>query len=270
MITPLRTPKDTYEEYRGAMAYIEVVDRAGNHSIGSAFHIGEGVFVTARHVVEGLTIKSMATTEEFLVPDKQGNVHINGQEGRFKSILPKKLKIKDGPLYHPEKQIDVALVITEETDLKLIPPSPYHDDWVSDQGFILAPTVVMGYPPIPFSKEPKLFVASGEINAIVDKYTGGHVHFVISTMPRGGFSGGVCIAGNMALWVIVESLVNDNKDTELGYMSVLSMEPILTCLKEHKTIPNYEKLFGVDKELLKPKRNLFPISLWKTSSNKPK
>lgn len=230
MITPLRTPRDTHEEYRGAMAYIEVVNRNGDHNIGSAFHIGGGVFVTARHIVEHLTIKSMATTENFLIPDKKGNVSIHGHDGKFRSVLPKKLQIKKGPLYHPEKEIEVAIIITEETDLKIIPPSPYYDDWVSDEGFILAPTIVMGYPPIPFSKEPKLFVASGEINAVVDKYTGGHVHFVISTMPRGGFSGGVCIAGNLALGVIVESLVSNNRDTELGYMSVLSMEPVLTCL----------------------------------------
>ncbi len=32
------------------------------------------------------------------------------------------------------------------------------------------------------------------------------------------------------------------------------MEQILTYLKEHKKVPNYEKLFEVDKELSKAKK----------------
>jgi hypothetical protein len=35
------------------MAYVVVVKPDGSEAIGSAFHVGEGVFVTARHIVEG-------------------------------------------------------------------------------------------------------------------------------------------------------------------------------------------------------------------------
>jgi hypothetical protein len=45
------------------MAYIAVEHPDGTSGIGSAFHVGEGVFVTARHVVDGLRIREIATTE---------------------------------------------------------------------------------------------------------------------------------------------------------------------------------------------------------------
>jgi hypothetical protein len=39
----------------------------GDQGIGSAFHVGEGVFVTARHVVEGMTIRELGITESTYV-----------------------------------------------------------------------------------------------------------------------------------------------------------------------------------------------------------
>jgi hypothetical protein len=47
------------------MAYL-AIERQGNAKIGSAFHIGEGVFVTARHVVENATITEIGITDERL------------------------------------------------------------------------------------------------------------------------------------------------------------------------------------------------------------
>jgi len=43
--------KELYDLDRGVIPYIEV-KLLGNISIGSAFHVGDGVFVTARHIVE--------------------------------------------------------------------------------------------------------------------------------------------------------------------------------------------------------------------------
>jgi hypothetical protein len=92
----------------------------------------------------------------------------------------------------------------------------------------------MGYPPIPLSREPVLVAVQGEVSAIVDKYCGPHPHFVISSIPRGGFSGGPVISEyDFLLGIFVESLMDAEQTVELGFASVLSIEPLLVLLQEN-------------------------------------
>jgi hypothetical protein len=53
--------RELYHRYGCCMAYI-TVEKDGDENIGSAFHVGDGVFVTARHVVEGSRNKGMRLT----------------------------------------------------------------------------------------------------------------------------------------------------------------------------------------------------------------
>lgn len=175
------------------MAYIEVVKPNGDIGIGSAFHIGDGILVTARHVVENCEITKIGTTESYNVPDDNGNVYIHNVEGRFRAVAPQELTMLAGPYYHPDSSIDVAALITKPNDCKTAFLGLYVDNWIHDSDYLLKKTVILGYPPIPFSKEPKLFAASAEINSIIKKYVGKHIHYIISAMPRGGFSGGLCL-----------------------------------------------------------------------------
>lgn len=231
-----------FKKYASAVAYIEVETPSGERSIGSAFHVGEGVFITARHVVDQNRILNVGTTTTWYPPDPKGLITFNGIAGKFTSILPGEGRLSAGPYFHPDSTIDVAAIVVEGLEPPTVPLGSHLDDWINDDEFILATVVVMGYPPIPFSKEPLLVTARGEINAVVDKYVGRHPHFVISTMPRGGFSGGLCIIEwDFALGVVTESLVRDNKTEELGFMAVLSVEPIWVCLEHHKLIPTEQK-----------------------------
>jgi S1-C subfamily serine protease len=43
-----------FYKLRPAIVAIETVDRLGNTGIGTGFHVGDGVVITARHVVEGM------------------------------------------------------------------------------------------------------------------------------------------------------------------------------------------------------------------------
>jgi len=45
--------RELFQKYGAAVAYVEVESTTGERGLGSAFHVGEGVFVTARHVVDG-------------------------------------------------------------------------------------------------------------------------------------------------------------------------------------------------------------------------
>jgi V8-like Glu-specific endopeptidase len=62
---------------RSAVAYVEVNDTDGP-SIGTAFHVGEGMFVTAAHVVKDKEIIKIGTTVPCRTPvniDPSGNMH---------------------------------------------------------------------------------------------------------------------------------------------------------------------------------------------------
>lgn len=236
-----RSRRELFEDYASAVAYVAVESRDGCQSIGAAFHVGDGVFVTARHVVEGTKILEIATTVGRNVPDPNGTTRIPGRYGRFRSISPRSLAIKSGVLCHPDAAIDVAAIVTDGREIPVVPLGGHLDDWINDEQFMLQRVVVMGYPPVPFSAAPRLFAASAEVNTVVDPYSGPHPRFVISAMARGGFSGGPCLIDwDCALGVITESLMRDSSTPELGFMAVLSVEPIFTCLGHHGVLPELQ------------------------------
>lgn len=81
----------------------------------------------------------------------------------------------------------------------------YLDDWIGD-AIVLMPVLMLGFPPVPTARKPLLLAVTGEVNAVVDRYTTPYVHFVVSSPARGGFSGGgpVIFAGQGLLGVVTE------------------------------------------------------------------
>lgn len=224
------SPRDLYEKYSPCVLCVTGITRDGDEKCGTAFHIGDGWLVTARHVFEELTDHRFETNsygrasriEDVLLPDDSdidlailktdfsldyymNRVHIRGQ--------------------HPELKIDH------------IPMPAMLSDNVGTE-LVMTTTVTMGYPPIPLSNRPELVAARGEIMAVIDKPGISHPFFINSAMPRGGFSGGPVISEyDFLLGVQTESLVKDNAVEELGYGSTLSVEPIWNILFENKIFP---------------------------------
>lgn len=60
-----------YAANANAMAYVDVKKSNGDRAVGSAFHIGDGVFVTARHVVEDSRIVEVKITEPVGVTSRE-------------------------------------------------------------------------------------------------------------------------------------------------------------------------------------------------------
>jgi hypothetical protein len=57
-------------------------------------------------------------------------------------------------------------------------------------------------------------------------------------MARGGFSGGVVLSEwGVALGIVTSSLLKNGVPEELGYLTVLTVEPILECLGAHGLLP---------------------------------
>lgn len=207
----------TYVRAAGALCFVAIVDKNGDDGIGSAFHIGEGIFVTARHVVDGVTIKEIATTKSARLAD----------EGQGKEAAPRRLTMLDGPHFGPDG-LDVAVFRVDlgKMPLPAIAVSQHTDYSLGENDLVLSDVLIVGYPPIPFTTVPTQVVSLGQINAVVRVRHSPALHFIASTMARGGFSGGVALdQSGMALALVTESLGEGGKPAESGYMSLLSIEP---------------------------------------------
>ena len=173
-----------YRQFRGSVAYVEVEGTDGTRGIGSAFHVGDGVFATARHVIEGKVIRQVATVQPHRWPlhvDMNRGIDEWGELGPFGG-LPERTLL-------PDDDSDVALLHVPEAKalpfLPMPPPSVKAFD-----GFVLQAATVMGFPRVPLSRDPPVLVAlNAEINAVIQKYTDGHDYLIVSSMARGGFSG---------------------------------------------------------------------------------
>lgn len=229
-----------FAAYRGCVAYVETRDSAGDLGCGTCFHVGEGVFVTARHVVEQRTITRFGFDDDAVKQELLQDMRY--LEKRSHGLV----NIVQEPLFHTNPQVDVACFRVEPYPRACVPLGGHLDDYLTQYELVLFRTLLLGYPPIPLTSEPKLVASVGEVNALIDLYVGGHPHFIISTMARGGFSGSpVLVAynednlngGTAVLGMVTQSLTTDHKAPEQGYMAVLTVEPIYTCLENHNMLP---------------------------------
>jgi len=246
------------------MAYVEVELPKGDKSIGSAFHIGDGVFVTARHVVAGNTIIQIRITESLPLSTKEyfqkmfgANVsdeYIKEYEESGGPILTnppsfthweKPLELAIEPIFHEDERVDLAIFKVKELHEKVqtVILGIHMNDLAFRGLWHLSEAIVLGYPPIPMATEPHLVAAKAEIHTYITTYHSPHVHFILSSMPRGGFSGGVAIhESGSALGVITSSFGVNNQPEQLGFFAVLSVAPIIDCLKKTDLVPRVQKL----------------------------
>ncbi|MDY0037795.1 MAG: serine protease [Zoogloea oleivorans] len=229
-----------FHRFRGSVAFIETINSNGEIGIGTCFHVGEGVFVTARHVIEGRSIAEIGFDDGYALLALLEKPEHWGKKAHGS------MNILSGPHFHCDQTIDVACFKCEPYPKNWIPLGGHLNDWMGQYELVLHPVLVLGYPPIPFSDRPVLVASAGEVNALIDKYTGGHPHFVVSTMARGGFSGGPALVaynesdvenGTAALGLVTESLTKNDQAAELGYTAILTVEPIYYCLKHHGLLP---------------------------------
>ena len=219
---------------------METEARDGTIECGTCFHVGEGVFVTARHVVDQRKINKIgfddrAVILELLQDPKHWGAKTHGS-----------VNVTEDPVFHSNPTVDVACFRVAPYPKAWIPLGSHLDHYLVQYELVLYRTLVLGYPPIPLTSEPRLVASVGEVNALVDLYVGNHPHFIISTMARGGFSGGPVLvaynednaaSGTAVLGMVTQSPTTNEKATEQGYMAVLTIEPIYTCLEQNNMLP---------------------------------
>lgn len=253
--------RQLFLKFAGAVAYVAVEKPDGSSSIGTAFHVGEGVFVTARHLVDGGVIREVATTE-------QTYIELEGEEAErtltrlragdrdlpVHEVWAAKMTLERGPFFHPDPSVDLAVFKVASIDSRtpIVMLGGHLDDWLGQNDFVLEEVIVLGYPPIPYTLAPHIVAVRAEVNAQIDLRGNHHVHFVVSGTPRGGFSGAPAITEEgSGLGIVTSSLLTDGRPAELGFFAVLSVEPIYVCLAEHKLLPdcqaeNWDGLWNTD------------------------
>lgn len=250
-----------YHDHANAVGYIEVENAIGDRSIGTCFHIGEGVFVTARHVVEGMRIVEVRVTEPVLIntteylPDALPEFIAEAEKtlkDRLGFIPSYKrwldpLSICEGPFFHSDDTVDVAVFRVKSIHhaAGLAKLGVHWDDWIYRGHWHLSETILLGYPPIPLTSTPHLIAAKAEIHTFVILRGTPHVHFIVSATARGGFSGGPAIhEGGFVLGLVTTSLVRDSLPAELGFQAVLSIEPIRQLLEQRGLMPEVQKRYA--------------------------
>lgn len=258
-----RTARILYSRHAAAMAYIDVRKPNGTRGIGSAFHVGNNVFVTARHVVENNEIIEIKITEPIGIDPEEyfrdvlklDNAQERAQQhtkawGLERPTLMKHwlepLRIIEGPKYHDHPDVDVAAFRVERTHANVgtVKLGIHFDDWIYRGIWQMSDAIVLGYPPIPLTNAPMLVAARGEINAFVVPRHAPFVHFILSAMPRGGFSGGVAIhEDGDALGVITSSFLDGDLPEQIGFFAVLSIEAIIHCLAINDLYPDFQRQY---------------------------
>lgn len=237
--------RQQFNKYRGAVGFMETLNAAGDPQRGTCFHVGEGVFVTARHVVENRTISEVG------FDDASVNQHLLRDRKHWKKQSHGRINIVGGPFFHSNPECDVACFRVEPYPKAWIPLGGHLDNFLGQHELVLYRTLVLGYPPIPLVAKPTLVASVGEINSLVDLYLGSkHPHFVISTIARGGFSGAPVLVtynednedgGTAALGLVTQSLTVDEQRPEQGYLAVLTIEPIYRCLERNNMLPQAQR-----------------------------
>lgn len=252
-LPPPTPPLDTFRywartqftTYSKCVGFIDTEDSKGDRGIGTFFHVGEGVYVTARHVVEGRRIVSIDFHDLSVFTELIQDFGRRGLE------RPGDVRILEGPIYHPDPTVDVACLRLDYVAADFIPLGGHFDDYLGQYDLLLCRTLVLGYPPVPFTVEPFLVASLGEINALITLRDRKYVHFVVSSIARGGFSGGPVLvaynelnedSGTALLGLVTDALVHDHGATETGFMTVLSIEPIYDCLEKNGMLPAGQKM----------------------------
>jgi S1-C subfamily serine protease len=203
-----------YRTYRSALVKIGVRTAKGDQATGTGFHIGSGMVVTAKHIL-------------------QGNELVNAvREPNLEAV-----EITQH-LAHPETEMDVLVLKTNIPETAThIPLGTHLNEWIKDE-FVLSKALIMGYPRIPLADRMFLVCAEAEVNATINLLNSKTPHFVLSSTARGGFSGGPVISDDgKLLGMITKSLLTDNAHESAGFCTAISVQPIIEVLAQLPTRP---------------------------------
>jgi len=246
-----------YHECRRSIAYVTVEMSDGSESIGTAFHIGQGYFVTAKHVVNNNKIIGVGITQPHSKIMEYHAAPLSEAE------RPRLLKVDLDPVLAESEVDDVAVFRVEQYEgqpsIKL---SSIHDMHQSEDLALLSNVLCIGYPPIPLTIHPFQVAVDATVSALITIRGSEYLSYVVSATARGGFSGGPIINDDgKAIGLVTDSLVRDSNAVETGFMACLSIsaaaELALKCgwdPDDHEYYRDIESLASIKLALLSTAR----------------
>lgn len=225
---PFKDQQTVYNYLAGAVAWVETRTPRGDKSLGSAFHVGEGVFATARHVVEH-GVEALGTTHRSFLGFEHPTIYAAAEVIGGASWGEPGVADVEEVLFHPDEEVDVALVRTRGLDVPTIILDPY-----MSENSTLSTVMLLGFPRIPLGPEtPTLLAATAQVNAVVDLIDG-QPTLVLSSIARAGLSGGlVANSSGGAIGLITRSLVVDDSAVEAGYLAAVQIRSVCECIRAY-------------------------------------
>ena len=226
--TPTALPA-LYQRYKPCVACVVVRDGLGDLRRGAAFHIGNGFLVTARHVVQDLDIEEIVPHHYAHKPVQLKRIHLPPGDGIDLAILE-----TDFSLDYYMTKMKIVEGDREREKVSFVPIGGHLDDWLGDE-LVLSKAVLIGYPPVPRVNALVQVAVETEVNTVVNRYDEPYAHFILSAVPRGGFSGGPVLSEHgFLLGVLTDALHRDDQPHELGFASAVSVEPLLELIHEYR------------------------------------
>lgn len=243
--------KEIFTLFEGCVIFIET-EKDGRFGNGTGFHIGDGLIVTAKHVAEVMSrlLYKVETGQDVEIVLLKTHLHSRADvaiiETNFVDIQETRgVVCEQNPDEYKFPPIDRIPLLGVERMFKIFLPE------------LLSRTLVIGYPPVEYSqpalvtetgeinaiigrggtgessKIHPMFALSGEVSAITEDYKREDRSFIISNLPRGGFSGGPVISEyGMLMGLAANSRVDINCALERGFFCAVSTGPIYELLKE--------------------------------------
>jgi hypothetical protein len=227
---------ELYNDIKDQVLVIQV-EKKGNISAGTAFHIGDGLLVTARHNLEDSKFTIETVYGESV---EYGAFHCLNDEDADVAIIQSDYKSSG-----------IFLGIGEQTrePAKFIKIGSYFAPSDLAPLYLLDDVFIFGFPPIPMTKRAELVAVRAQVNALVNTRHSNYSVFILSSIARGGFSGGPVIDQNMNLiGVCIEALFADHKPIETGFAAAICIDPLLDLLYRNRFFPTGNDQFVRDWE----------------------
>lgn len=227
---------DFYRDSEEQLLTMEI-DKNDKIMAATAFHVGDGILVTAKHNVDhdgtfkliDKNGKEFQHSQKFLAPGKTdiAVLKTNFQSpGATVSMYTLPTKTEPASLIHERRPSKFIKLNSKLNRAQLM------------KAYLLEDVYLFGFPPVPMTVSNHLISVKAQVNSIVLSSQSDWPLLVISSVPRGGFSGGpVMDQDGSLIGICIEALYEQSEPSFSGFTAAICIEPLLNLMKENDLRP---------------------------------